>query len=128
VAISTVGLVHEPMSVGYLIFALPVVGAAGAVSGALSGALAAVIAPLARKGASTHARLVMCAVLYFCALTLAATVLFLIFVPADARPGQAPAVPVATLVATGLAIWGFVRERRRTLHSANRSTPSPAHQ
>ncbi len=127
-AISAVGLVHEPMSVGYLIFALPVVGAAGALTGALSGALAAVIAPLARKGAPTHMRLVACAVLYFFALTLATTVLFLIFVPADARPGQAPAVPIATLIATGLSTWGFGRERRRALRSTTRSTPRPAHQ
>lgn len=126
VAFAAIGLVHEPQAVGYLLSSLPVVGAAGAVTGVLGGALAAAIAPLTRTGASTPARLTLCAVLYCVALTIAVAALFVIAVPADARPGQAPVVPIVCLIGTGLATWGFSRERRRARRITLTPPPPPA--
>lgn len=124
VTIAAIGLIHEPQSVVYLVSSLPVVGAAGAVTGVLGGALAAALAPLARTGASTPARLALCAVLYCVALTIAVAALFMIAVPADARPGQAPVVPIVSLIGTALATSGFAQGRRRA-RRARRITLTP---
>lgn len=112
-AVSAVGLLFSPGSVIYFVLSLPVVVITGGAAGALGGALAAALAPFGRRGAVLARALGWCAAAYFVVLTVASAVLFLLLVPAGARPGQAPAVPVVTLIATGLATWGLALERRR---------------
>jgi hypothetical protein len=125
-AVSAIGLLFSPGSVIYAVIALPVVIVTGGTAGALGGALAAAFAPLARRTTASAGTLAWCAVAYFVMLTAAFAVLFLLLVPADARPGQAPAVPLVTLIATGLATWGLVLERRRAARPAQAWVPAPS--
>jgi hypothetical protein len=124
-AISAVGVIFNPTSLGYLLFALPVVAVSGATAGALGGALAAAIAPLARRGQSVGRALTRCAVVYFLSLTIAVAVPFLLLVPEDLRLGLAVLIPVAGVMATGLATWGFSLDRRRAIRAGTVSTLGP---
>lgn len=124
-AISASGILFNPSSIGYLLFALPVVAVAGVTVGALGGALAAAIAPLARKGPAARA-LTRCAVLYLLALAAAAAVLVLLFVPAEVRTSFAALVPVVAVIGTALATWGLDRDRRRHLRAGRVQAPTPA--
>lgn len=125
-AISAVGVLFNPASIGYLVFALPVVAVAGATTGALGGGLASVTALILRNDRPSRRTLTRRAIVYLVVMTIAVTALFLLFVPADARPGQAPAIPVVVLSATGLATWGFARDRRRAMRAESTWTPHAA--
>ncbi|WP_282944815.1 hypothetical protein [Cellulomonas endometrii] len=124
--ISAIGLIFNPTSVGYLLFAVPVVAISGATAGALGGALTAAIAPLARTGQSTGTALARCVVVYFLSLTIAVTVPFLLFVPEELMLGLALLIPVVVLIATGLATWGFALDRRRAIRAGTVWTPGPS--
>lgn len=118
-AVSMIGLLFSPASAGYLLFSLPVVMASGAVVGTACGALAAAIAPLARKSTSLTRTLLQCSALYAVALSVAATILVLVFVPADWVLTTVSVVVVVIVLATGLSTWGFLVERRRAIRAAN---------
>ncbi|MFB9954118.1 hypothetical protein [Cellulomonas denverensis] len=117
-AVSLIGLLFSPESAGYLLFSLPVAMASGAVAGTACGALAAAIAPFARKSTSLTRALLQCSALYAVALSVAATILVVVFVSADWVLTTVSVVVVVIVLATGLAIWGFALEWRRARRAA----------
>ncbi|HEY0118297.1 MAG TPA: hypothetical protein VGC04_05935 [Cellulomonas sp.] len=112
-ATTAVGLAHEPAAFGYVLFSAPVVAGAGVLVGAFGGLLAAGIAPLARRGRSTAVAQVLCTALHLVAVTGVLIGVLVLVVDVQARPGAAPAVVLAVLVATALAACAFTLERRR---------------
>jgi len=123
-AVSVLGILFNPEGAGFLLFSLPVVAVSGAGVGAICGALAAAVVPISRKANAMGPALALGATVYFVTLTIVAAVLFLALVPADFRP-WAIFIPLLTLIATGLATWGFAVDRRRITPAPNNWVPNP---